>query len=108
MAPTGPITSWQILLEIRAASSRSVGWARWVIWRPSVPAWYEARPAAFEEAQRHAGQQNRLRTSAALIHASRRGCQGRLPAGAARGRTYCFFVTTAVSAAGPRRAAQVS
>src|SRR4029450_13829807 len=36
MAPTGLIMSWQILLEIRAASSRSVGWARSVINGPLV------------------------------------------------------------------------
>src|ERR1700674_322347 len=48
MAPTGPITSWQILLEIRAASSRSVGWARSVIEGPLVLVGFGARPAAYE------------------------------------------------------------
>src|SRR5882762_2491908 len=48
MAPTGPITSWQILLEIRAASSRSVGWARSVIGGPLFLLASRARPAAHE------------------------------------------------------------
>src|ERR1041384_2542636 len=44
MAPTGPITSWQILLEMSAASSRSVGVARWPINAPSSIAADTAAP----------------------------------------------------------------
>src|SRR5262249_57239925 len=75
MAPTGPITSWQILLEIRAASSRSVGWARSVIEETSVLVGLEARPATHEQ-RTPRWLTDRLRKGFALIHASRRPSKG--------------------------------
>jgi hypothetical protein len=60
MAPTGPMTSWQILLEIKAASSKSVGWARSVIAGPLFLTGVEVRLAAHNCNARHAGQQEPL------------------------------------------------
>jgi hypothetical protein len=40
MAPTGLMTSWQILLEIRAASSKSDGCTRWFIESPFFQTWH--------------------------------------------------------------------
>src|SRR5262249_41259913 len=75
MAPTGPITSWQILLEINAASSRSVGSAPWAICKTSgLVADEAARPDITRTGTLAMG--NRLRTGVAVIHALRLTCQG--------------------------------
>src|SRR5919109_593947 len=100
MAPTGPMTSWQILLEIRAASSRSVGWARSVInWTSSLVGFLGCARPLTDCSSRDAGRHKRLRIDEALIHASRRRCQGRAPADPTSTQEYCFFVTTPVQLA---------
>src|SRR5581483_11910964 len=72
MAPTGPITSWQILLEMRAASSRSVGWARSVISGPLFLSASRHGRLLTREAHATLGQHDRLRKGFVLIHASPR------------------------------------
>src|SRR6266850_2582592 len=62
MAPTGLIMSWQILLEIRAASSRSVGWAR------SVIAWTSGRVGLPDAAGRSQRRRTPRWPTGALAH----------------------------------------
>src|SRR5262249_27799442 len=88
MAPTGPITSWQILLEISAASSRSVGWARSVIGGPRGQSGSWTQTAA-EKSARHASPRYRFAPTSPLDTCFAPYCKGGHPGVVREG---CFFV----------------
>src|SRR6185503_8547673 len=85
MAPTGLMMSWQMRLEISAASSRSVGVARWLITCPLFEKPLRRRVAAAQARQRDASQCRQLaKMLYALIHAPDRNCQVPQPVGRRR------------------------